>query len=118
MKWKWLALVVVLLGAGVQAGLAQSASFTLDHNIFHPPADAQVTTTFTVPYGGNAKLVVYNSAGEVVKILYDGSVSAGATQTLTWDGKNLSGEEVASGVYVFRLKVDIGVQSKTLIVIR
>ncbi len=106
------------MGMGASKGLAQSATFTLDHNLFRPPADGQVTVTFSSPYGGTAKLVIYNAGGEVIKILFNGSITAGATQTLTWDGKNLYGSEVASGVYVFWLKLDLGIQTKSLVLVR
>ncbi len=118
MKGKYLALCLVLAGTETSKGLAQSATFTLDHNLFRPPVDTQVTTTFSSSYGGTAKLVIYNSAGEVIKTLFNGSISAGATQTLTWNGKNLSGGEVASGVYIFWLKLDLGIQTKSLVVVR
>ena len=118
MKSKYLALSLALVGAGVSKGFAQSVAFTLDHNLFRPPADTQVTTTFSSPYGGSAKLVIYNADGEVIKTLFSGSVSPGAVQTLIWDGKNLSGLEVASGIYVFWLKLDLGVQTKSLVVVR
>lgn len=118
MKWKFLAFAAVLFGVEVSCVFAQSATFTLDHNLFHVATDMSVTTTFISAYGGNAKLAIYNSSGEMVKNLYNSTILANAPQTLTWDGKNTGGTAVASGVYFFWLQLDLGVQIKKLIVVR
>src|SRR5271169_2937985 len=117
MNWKIL-FIAFFFGLGVAPLAAQTPTFTLDHNIFHTSTLSSVTMTFSSPYTGNAQLIVYNSAGEVVKNLYNGSLSPNVLQTLTWDGKNLSGENVASGVYIIWLKLDLGVIVKKLIVVR
>jgi hypothetical protein len=45
-------------------------------------------------------LKVYNSAGELVKILRDGRGTEGLYDSVTWDGRNEKGARVASGVYL------------------
>ena len=59
-------------------------------------------------YPGHYSLRVYNSAGELVKVLDDNtntqSLSSGALDTwVTWDGTNTHGDKVASGIYVIEL---------------
>ncbi len=66
-------------------------------NPFRPKAARLVT--FSVPdriLAPGAEVSVYTSEGELVKKL-DG---------LSWDGKNAAGADVASGVYIFRVKTD------------
>ena len=46
-------------------------------------------------------VVVYNIAGQKVKTLVDGVMSAGS-HTLTWDGTNDRGEVLSSGIYFYR----------------
>jgi hypothetical protein len=60
-----------------------------------------------VPRGttGEMKLKVYNIAGELVREIELTGYTAGATSVWPWDGKNDSGKEVASGVYVGEVKV-------------
>jgi len=45
-------------------------------------------------------LKVYNSAGELVKVLRDGRGTEGLYDSATWDGRNEKGARVASGVYL------------------
>ncbi len=49
-------------------------------------------------------LRVYNLAGQLVKTLVDEEKAPGEHQVI-WDGKNQQGDEVASGVYFYRLSV-------------
>lgn len=48
--------------------------------------------------GGDARIEIFNSAGQRVRLLDLGTLSAG-TPVMQWDGRNESGREVAVGVY-------------------
>ncbi|MGB2990696.1 MAG: FlgD immunoglobulin-like domain containing protein, partial [Candidatus Zixiibacteriota bacterium] len=48
-------------------------------------------------------LRIYNLRGQLVKTLIEGELSPGRYE-LTWDGTDETGEKVASGVYLYRLK--------------
>lgn len=76
---------------------------------FRPKTQRMVS--FTIPgkiFGPSAQVKVYTSEGELVRKL-DG---------LAWDGKNDSGSDVASGVYIFRMKTDNGSALGKLALIR
>lgn len=62
-------------------------------------------------------LKIYNIKGQVVRMLVDEEKPPGEYQ-VTWDGKNETGKEVASGVYFCRLKVGDLAQSKKLVLIK
>ena len=49
---------------------------------------------------GFCSLKIYNSAGELVRVLMDGQCQTGTYKDFCWDGKNMHGENVASGAYV------------------
>ncbi|KPJ73170.1 hypothetical protein AMJ52_04110 [candidate division TA06 bacterium DG_78] len=53
----------------------------------------------------NVTIVVYDVTGQRVRSLVDKEFSSG-TYTVTWDGKDESGEYVSAGVYFYRLKTD------------
>ena len=57
-------------------------------------------------------LKIYNILGQEVRILVDELKEPGY-YTVTWDGKDYSGREVASGIYFYRLTVDGGQWSAT-----
>ncbi len=59
---------------------------------------------FIAPATGNAKLVVYNILGQKVRTLFSGVALAGVN-TVTWNGRNESGDMCSSGVYFYRLNI-------------
>jgi hypothetical protein len=112
-------LVRILIVWGWVAQLcAQTASFSLNRNVFQPAKDPNVNGSFASPYSGNAELRLYNTSGELIKNIFSGSVVSNTPVTFLWDGKNLSSELVASGVYYFWLKLDLGIETKKMIVIK
>ena len=50
------------------------------------------------------RLAVYDLVGRLVCVLVDGTMEAG-THSVAWDGKDGSGRNVGSGVYVCRIDV-------------
>ena len=57
-------------------------------------------------------LAIYNLAGQRVATLVSGKYQAG-TYTIQWSGGNDDGHELASGVYLYRLRVGDGQQVET-----
>ncbi len=82
-----------------------------------PPADARPlmraaspnpfrSTTrigFTMERAGHAALAVCDMNGRLVRTLWDGVLPAGDREVV-WDGRDEVGKEVASGVYLLRLR--------------
>lgn len=67
-----------------------------------------------------ASLQVFDERGRLVRRLghfVEGSVGSGA-RVVTWDGRDDLGREVASGVYVVRLKVGSMVESRRAVLLR
>ncbi|MDF1545595.1 MAG: T9SS type A sorting domain-containing protein [bacterium] len=60
---------------------------------------------------------VYNLLGQQVRRLVDREYSAGEHITL-WDGKSDSGGEVASGLYLYRLRVGDRTESKKMLLLK
>jgi len=71
------------------------------------PFNASATIGFSIPDRGMdmpVTLSIYNASGQRVNTLVADALSAGQYQA-TWDGTDLSGQTVASGVYSYRLHV-------------
>ncbi len=73
------------------------------------PFNPVTTIAFAVPaIGGSsvdAALAIYSVDGRLVNVLVDGPLSGGE-HSVTWDGRDGSGNRVASGIYLYRLTVD------------
>jgi len=81
------------------------------------PALGQVTVRYTLPTAGHFRLVVYDRTGRMVRTLVTGNQPAG-THVAVWDGRNRSGEKVASGVYWVQLKSAAGVAGCKAVLMR
>jgi uncharacterized repeat protein (TIGR01451 family) len=83
----------------VDTGSLGDGELQLSTNTPGPPDWLTVRMSLGQP--GNVTLKVYNSAGELVRILMD-KYPGSEREVLyrTWDGKNMHGETVSAGVYV------------------
>jgi len=66
------------------------------------------TLPIAVPVTSEIKLKLYNLLGAEVKTLYDGTIAAGR-YWFNWGGRNELGNQVATGVYLYRLSTSNGV---------
>ena len=71
------------------------------------PFNASTTISFLIPFRlahEPTRLSIYNLTGQLVRVLQLETQQAGE-HTLSWDGRDDYGREVASGVYIYRLDV-------------
>jgi Zn-dependent metalloprotease len=74
---------------------------TAYNNLFNPQIGQKTTIKYGVSGPGNLSLKIYTSTGRLVFTLYNGPVTAGMG-SIDWNGRNSSGNVVASGIYVVR----------------
>jgi Protein of unknown function (DUF1565)/FlgD Ig-like domain/Periplasmic copper-binding protein (NosD) len=67
------------------------------------PFNPETRIVFDLPEAGQVKIAVYNLKGQLVKTLADDVLPAGKN-FLIWDGRNETGRQVSSGVYLLRMK--------------
>jgi len=93
-------------------------SFTLDQN-YPNPFNGSTVIRFALPEAQNIELSIYNLAGQQVATLVEGMRAAGA-YTVNWNGKDDRGNELASGVYVYRLRAsdEKQVETRKLLLLR
>jgi len=73
---------------------------------------------FALPIREEVDLAVFNLAGQRVAALVDGQREAG-TYAVRWDGRDESGRALASGVYLYRLRVGRQqVETRKLVLVR
>jgi len=86
-------------------------SFTLDQN-YPNPFNSDTVIRFSLPTSQDVELAIFNLAGQQVATLVSGVRQAG-TYTVRWDGRDDDGWELASGVYLYRLRTGDGKQAET-----
>jgi hypothetical protein len=85
-------------------GRGKPSEFALLQN--HPnPFNQTTKIEFTLTRAGFVNLNIYDLLGRKIRTLASQDLSSGYKSVL-WDGKNDSGEDVASGIYFYRIEVE------------
>ena len=85
----------------------------------HPnPFNPSTTIRYYLPEAAQVSLRVYAVDGRLVATLVDGEKQTEGFKTISWDGRNIGGKAVASGVYFYKLTAGESMQSKKLVVLR
>lgn len=97
------------VGEELDSGLP--TNFSLGQN-FPNPFNPSTIIQFALPVDGEARLRVFNAAGQEIRSLVEGHQQAGFYM-MNWDGRDASGARVASGSYLYRLEVPSARLSET-----
>jgi len=92
------------LGSPTSADPLVVAKNTLEAN-YPNPFNPTTTIRFNIEQRGHVMLSVYNVAGQLVRTLVDDvrEPAQGGLHSVVWYGESQAGEEVASGVYFYKL---------------
>ncbi len=88
-------------------------NFGLEQN-FPNPFNPTTTIKYALKSTENVTLTIYNALGEEVRTLVNERQGA-STYHVVWNGKDLAGKQVSSGVYIYRLKAGDFIQSRKML---
>jgi hypothetical protein len=91
-------------------------SFALHQN-YPNPFNPATRIDFDLPGAGMVSLRIYNVRGEAVRTLLDRRMTAGR-KSLTWDGTDTAGSDVASGVYFYRIRAGEFIRTRKMVLLR
>jgi hypothetical protein len=91
-------------------------TFHLDQN-YPNPFNPVTNIRFAIPEKNFVSLSVYDVAGRVVKRIISKEMPANVYK-VAWDGTNTGGQNVASGVYFYKLVAGSHVATKKMVLIR
>jgi hypothetical protein len=92
------------------------SEFTLFQN-FPNPFNLSTKIEFSLPHSGFVNLDIFDIRGRKIRILVSENLSCGY-KSVFWNGKDDFGEEVASGIYLYKLKVGNFTQTKKLVLLK
>ncbi|MCK5407328.1 MAG: T9SS type A sorting domain-containing protein, partial [Candidatus Krumholzibacteria bacterium] len=92
-------------------------AYSLGQN-YPNPFNPSTTIGFTVAQSGHVTLKIYDVAGRLVRTLVDERRRPGTVYSSKWDGRNDSGERVASGVYFYKLVAGNFTQVRKLVLLK
>ncbi|MCL6097262.1 MAG: glycoside hydrolase family 3 C-terminal domain-containing protein, partial [Bacteroidetes bacterium] len=79
-------------------------SFKLSNN-YPNPFNPSTTINYEIPKASNVRIEIFNSLGQLVKVLTDSFHQAGKYSSI-WNGDDSSGSLVASGIYFYRMSAE------------
>ena len=105
-------------GGGGMSGVEPKTTYkwALNQNNPNPLAGA-TEIRYEVAKTSNVSIKIYNAMGQLVSVLKDGRTEPGR-YSITWDGKNRTGEHVSSGVYFYKMEADQYSAVKKMLVVK
>ena len=91
--------------------------FTLNQN-YPNPFNPNTTISFSLAKSSDVKVQVFSITGQLVKTLANQKYISGF-HSVVWDGTNEQGEQQASGIYFYRLKIgEKFIQTKQMLLLK
>ena len=93
---------------------ATPSAFVLGAN-YPNPFNPATTIPLSVPDGAESvDVAIYNLLGQLVRQVWSGPLAAGEHR-LTWDGRDGQGQPVASGAYLYQLRVGDQLRTRKMV---
>lgn len=99
----------------IEAGAAGVESFMV--SAAPNPTGGSTSIRYGVPVAGSVEVVIFNTAGQVVRSLGGGEVEAGMHEVV-WDGCNARGEAVPNGIYFCRISTSERTEMRKVVIVR
>jgi hypothetical protein len=97
----------------------EESPLTFDLRPNYPnPFNPSTRIGYSLPRPVPVKLAIYNSAGQLVRTLVQGSQQTAGVYQVHWNGRNDAGEALASGVYLYRLEAGDFVRTRKMAFIK
>jgi flagellar hook assembly protein FlgD len=107
-------LVVDSEGVGVEEVIPEGFKV---HSPYPNPFNPSTAIRYELPNNSHVEVVVYDILGRKVKIIEDSYTSAGVHEVV-WNGIDNNGEEVSSGVYLFKVKAGEFIKQGKMVLVR
>jgi hypothetical protein len=82
------------------------------------PFNPKTTIKFALPRESLVNLNIYDVRGRLVRSLISAKQMEATFHESVWDGKDLGGNAVSSGVYFYRLTADTKVLTKKMVLLK
>ena len=91
--------------------------WSLEQN--HPnPFNPVTSIRYALPKSSQVSLTVFNSRGQAIRKLVNRKTQPGGSYSVKWNGKDDAGQQVASGIYFYRLETPDFVKSNRMVLLK
>ena len=98
------------------AAFVQPQAYSLLQN-WPNPFNPETSLRYSLPAASRVTLTVFDMLGQKVRILVDQQQAAG-TYSVQWNGRDESGQSVASGLYLYRIEAGQFAQTRKMTLLR
>ena len=91
-------------------------SFNLLQN-YPNPFNPNTTIEYQIPENGDVEIKILNINGKLVRTFKNTHTSSGSF-SVVWDGKNNTGQSVASGLYIYQVSFSNSVVAKKMLFVK
>ncbi|MEL6821683.1 MAG: T9SS type A sorting domain-containing protein, partial [Calditrichota bacterium] len=114
---KWGMKVYISAPTGIGDDGVAIPSTTRLYSNYPNPFNPETTLRYDIGNASKVELVIYNLLGQKVRTLVNTEQAAGS-YSIKWDGLNDDQIQLASGVYIYRLKAGDVVQSRKMMLLK
>lgn len=101
---------------GYEVETVKPEKFALEAN-FPNPFNPSTEIRFQLPEAGNVELTVFNTLGQEVITLAQGTYEAGV-HSVVWNARDKYGNQVPSGLYIYRITAGNFVQERKMMLLK
>ena len=81
------------------------SEFILEQN-YPNPFNPSTTMRFSLPEQGKVRLIIYDVLGREIYKVIDKQIIPAGNHEIQWSGRNKTGQQVASGIYFYRIQAN------------
>jgi len=82
------------------------------------PFNPQTTISFDLPRETQATVRIFDVTGRLVRSLLNGAIARQGRNEVVWNGRDVDGRQVATGVYFYRLEAGEYSETKRMVLIK
>jgi hypothetical protein len=90
--------------------------FILSQN-YPNPFNLSTKIEFVLPHSGFVSMTIFDILGRTIRTLVSENLPSGY-KSVIWDGKNVTGKDVASGIYFYQLRVGDFSEAKKMLLLK
>ena len=87
---------------GLHKPLPQKGGVEIFKNVINPERGERTLLQYSLKNSGQVTISIFTLNGDLVRVLFAGRQNAGS-YSITWDGRNASGQVVARGLYFIKI---------------
>lgn len=88
------------------------------HQNYPNPFNPTTTIEYEISKASDVTINVYNLQGQLVRALVNNEMHTSGTYSVVWDGRDLFGNQVCSGLYIYQIKASDFSASKRMLLIK